>query len=80
MTMIKGVPLSEKTALEIHGFIRNVTHHQREQYDDGMFYDITLKSGIHIVTRKYGIEIFKFDDPKRSHYMNKCMFMEVIIT
>ena len=78
MIIIKGVSLCEKTALETHGFIHNVTLHDYDNYDD-ILYDITLKSNVQLITRKFGIEIFSYDELKNSYYMNECLFMEVII-
>lgn len=78
MIVIKGVPRCEKEVLEAAKMDRNVSFNQQAP-DDNMIYDITLKSDIQLITRKYGIELFNFDIPEVCHYMDECMFMEVII-
>lgn len=79
MIVIKGVPLSEMKDLVIHDFVHDVTCNQQAS-DDNKFYDITLKLNVQILTKKYGIVLFIPLGPTGTHYMDECMFMEVVIT
>ena len=77
MIKIKGVTFHEADVLLHIGFAGDVTLNRQDYVN--YLYDITLKSNIRLITRKHGIELFDYDGHSNFHYMDECMFMEVII-